>query len=132
MQRFNRSRACCRQYQTSPLPGEVPGHSPWPRHVNPLNSVFCGTLTTKMARKRRSTGCCWDPQSGDIFYLIFFVTVFLSPLTCFSIFIFLLLSTSHLLLNKIHTVDLSIWSCLHLSLGRGISLTLNNWIITGE
>lgn len=36
------------------------------------------------------------------------------------------LSTSHLLLNIIPTVDFGIWSGLHLNSGRGISY---NWII---
>lgn len=37
-----------------------------------------------------------------------------------SVFYFYL-STSHSLLNKIHVIDFSLWSHLHLSLGRGIS-----------
>lgn len=60
-------------------PWNVSGHSnPAQMCINSLNSVL-GDLTTKKT-KRGPTEGCWDPWSGNIFYLIrLSVTLFLFP-----------------------------------------------------
>lgn len=73
-----------------------------------------GTPTTKTQGEERPV-----EQHRIHGMMITFCLICLSLSHSLTPFLFLSLSTSHLLLNKISTIDFSLWSHLHLDLDRG-------------
>lgn len=102
----------------------------WPKYV-----LICWTPRFVGASRLRAPGegqwarPCWDPWSGDIFCFIYLCHS-LSPLCFFYISFFL--SYSHLVLNKILTIDFGIWFRVHLNWQRHLSNNVNNWVITNR
>lgn len=81
---------------------------------------FWGNLTTKKTRWKESIEHCLDLWHNDICFNLSL------SLSFFYFFLFLFISLSYSLLNKIHTIDFGIWSCLHLNPGRSISNNFKN------
>lgn len=77
--------------QTCPLPGRYLAIPNTPKyHINPLNSVFCRTLTTKKIRRKRSTGC--QLGSMEWGYFLFNLSLSLCLPTPLSLFLSISLS----------------------------------------